>query len=427
MAQLDSKKQAVFDRIDQFQDEMVQLASDLVKFPSLYQKEEEVQKFVAQRLENMGANVDLWYPDIEQMRKHPAFASTRESFDTSPNVCGVFKGTGEGRSLIINGHVDVVPVGQESDWDESPWSGTVKDGRIYGRGIGDMKAGIACSMIALQAIKAAGLSLKGDVLFQTVVDEECGGMGSLAQLLRGYRADAALFPECMRNMIGVATVGSTWVRITVPGKGALLSNAETGASAIEKAFYIYQRLDVLEKDRTQRLAHPLLAGFKTPFKINVGKLNGGNWPSAVPDQAVMEIRYGMSPMETVEQAKAEFEDYINRIADADPWLKDHHPVVEWLGCCWHPYSMDTDDAFVQIVAANHEAVVGNDATICGIAVAADAALYSRFLEIPSILFGPGEVTVAHQANEYVEINKMMDATKVIAATIMDWCGYQDAE
>ena len=187
------------------------------------------------------------------------------------------------------------------------------------------------------------------------------------------------------------------------------------------------KLDVLEKDRTQRLAHPLLAGFKTPFKINVGKLNGGNWPSAVPDQAVMEIRYGMSPMETVEQAKAEFEDYINRIADADPWLKDHHPVVEWLGCCWHPYSMDTDDAFVQMVAANHEAVVGNDATICGIAVAADAALYSRFLEIPSILFGPGEVTVAHQANEYVEINKMMDATKVIAATIMDWCGYQDAE
>lgn len=235
MAQLDSKKQAVFDRIDQFQDEMVQLASDLVKFPSLYQKEE-VQKFVAQRLENMGANVDLWYPDIEQMRKHPAFASTRESFDTSPNVCGVFKGTGEGRSLIINGHVDVVPVGQESDWDESPWSGTVKDGRIYGRGIGDMKAGIACSMIALQAIKAAGLSLKGDVLFQTVVDEECGGMGSLAQLLRGYRADAALFPECMRNMIGVATVGSTWVRITVPAKVPCCIMRRPAPVPLENAF-----------------------------------------------------------------------------------------------------------------------------------------------------------------------------------------------
>lgn len=427
MSQFDSKKKAVFDRIDQFQNEMIQLASDLVKFPSLYQEEEKVQKFVAQRLEKMGADVDFWYPDIEQMRKHPAFASTRENFDTSPNVCGVFKGTGDGRSLIINGHVDVVPAGQESDWEDSPWSGKVKDGRIYGRGSGDMKAGIACSMIALQAIKAAGLSLKGDVLFQTVVDEECGGMGSLAQLLRGYRADAALFPECMRNMIGVATTGSTWARITIPGKGALLSNAEAGASAIEKAFYICERLSALEKDRTQRLAHPLLAGFKTPFKINVGKLNGGNWPSAVPDQAVMEIRYGMSPMETVEEAKAEFEDYINRIADADPWLKDHRPVLEWLGCCWHPYSMDTNDPFVQITADNYKAVSGKDATICGIAVAADAALYARFLQIPSMLFGPGEVSVAHQANEYVEISKMIDATKVIAATIMDWCGYQDAE
>ena len=177
-----------------------------------------------------------------------------------------------------------------------------------------MKAGIACSMIALQAIKAAGLSLKGDVLFQTVVDEECGGMGSLAQLLRGYRADAALFPECMRNMIGVATVGSTWVRITVPGKGALLSNAETGASAIEKSAYIFNRLNEFERERTQRLAHPLLSHVKTPFKINVGTIKAGNWPSAVPDQSVMEIRYGMSPLQTVDEAKAEFEDYIDTVS-----------------------------------------------------------------------------------------------------------------
>ena len=422
MAQLDSKKQAVFDRIDQFQDEMVQLASDLVKFPSLYQKEE-VQKFVAQRLENMGANVDLWYPDIEQMRKHPAFASTRESFDTSPNVCGVFKGTGEGRSLIINGHVDVVPVGQESDWDESPWSGTVKDGRIYGRGIGDMKAGIACSMIALQAIKAAGLSLKGDVLFQTVVDEECGGMGSLAQLLRGYRADAALFPECMRNMIGVATVGSTWVRITVPGKGALLSNAETGASAIEKSAYIFNRLNEFERERTQRLAHPLLSHVKTPFKINVGTIKAGNWPSAVPDQSVMEIRYGMSPLQTVDEAKAEFEDYIDKISQGDPWLKDHRPQIEWLGCCWHPCSIDPNHPLVRLVADNHRDVTGEDAVVCGAAGGADNGSYARFLNIPAILYGPGEISVGHQANEYIEIDKMMDATKVIASTILDWCGY----
>lgn len=420
-------KQTVCRIIDQSRDKLAQLTSEMVRFPSTFGQEEDIQQYIADRLEKMGAEVDFWYPDIEQMRKHPGFCSDRTDFSTSPNVCGVFKGSGDGKSLILNGHVDVVPPGNEDDWSDSPWSGKITQDRVWGRGSTDMKGGLACNFIALEAIWAAGLTLKGDILFQTVMDEECGGMGTLAQIVRGYRADGVLIPECMKNNVVIATIGSAWVRLTVPGRGALLSNAEAGASAIEKAFYIYQRLDVLEKDRTQRLAHPLLAGFKTPFKINVGKLNGGNWPSAVPDQAVMEIRYGMSPMETVEQAKAEFEDYINRIADADPWLKDHHPVVEWLGCCWHPYSMDTDDAFVQMVAANHEAVVGNDATICGIAVAADAALYSRFLEIPSILFGPGEVTVAHQANEYVEINKMMDATKVIAATIMDWCGYQDAE
>ena len=416
-------KQTVCRIIDQSRDKLAQLTSEMVRFPSTFGQEEDIQQYIADRLEKMGAEVDFWYPDIEQMRKHPGFCSDRTDFSTSPNVCGVFKGSGDGKSLILNGHVDVVPPGNEDDWSDSPWSGKITQDRVWGRGSTDMKGGLACNFIALEAIWAAGLTLNGDILFQTVMDEECGGMGTLAQIVRGYRADGVLIPECMKNNVVIATIGSAWVRLTVPGRGALLSNAEAGASAIEKSAYIFNRLNEFERERTQRLAHPLLSHVKTPFKINVGTIKAGNWPSAVPDQSVMEIRYGMSPLQTVDEAKAEFEDYIDKISQGDPWLKDHRPQIEWLGCCWHPCSIDPNHPLVRLVADNHRDVTGEDAVVCGAAGGADNGSYARFLNIPAILYGPGEISVGHQANEYIEIDKMMDATKVIASTILDWCGY----
>ena len=416
-------KEKVYQLLDERAEEYFRYLGEFLHHPSTLGQEESAQQYYAELLQNLGLEVDLWYPQPQDMACNPYFLPCRDDYAGSPDVVGICKGSGGGRSLLLNGHVDVVPPGNEDDWSDSPWSGKITQDRVWGRGSTDMKGGLACNFIALEAIWAAGLTLKGDILFQTVMDEECGGMGTLAQIVRGYRADGVLIPECMKNNVVIATIGSAWVRLTVPGRGALLSNAEAGASAIEKSAYIFNRLNEFERERTQRLAHPLLSHVKTPFKINVGTIKAGNWPSAVPDQSVMEIRYGMSPLQTVDEAKAEFEDYIDKISQGDPWLKDHRPQIEWLGCCWHPCSIDPNHPLVRLVADNHRDVTGEDAVVCGAAGGADNGSYARFLNIPAILYGPGEISVGHQANEYIEIDKMMDATKVIASTILDWCGY----
>lgn len=421
-----SVKERVFSLIEQTQDELIELTSQLVKFPSLFLEEEEAQRYIADRLKAMGPDdLDVWYPDIDELRQHPAYCSSRTDFSTSPVVVGTFRGTGGGRSVILNGHVDVVPAGD--GWDDSPWSGAIKDGRVYGRGSGDMKAGIAANIMALDAIRKAGVRLKGDVLIESVVDEECGGMGSLATIVRGHKADGIIIPECTGMKIVNTTIGSTWVRITVRGKAAILANANEGVNAILKSAYICQKLEELEQDRTKRLAHPMLSRFPTPFKINVGKLNAGIWPSSVPDLAVIEIRFGMSPMETVEQAKQEFEDFIRKIAQEDPWLRDKQPKVEWLGTCWQPMSVDEHDALIQLTKENAQAVRGEPCEVTGMAYAADGALYTRYLGIPFVLIGPGGLQEAHQVNEFVSIPDTVDTCKIIAATILDWCGYEAEE
>lgn len=426
MTCIQTQKERVFSLIEQSRGELAQLTSQLVKFPSLFTREEEIQRYLAQRLRDMGADaLDVWYPDMEEMRKHPAYCSARTDFSTSPVVVGTFRGTGGGRSLILNGHVDVVPEGD--GWDASPWSGEITQDRVWGRGSGDMKAGIAANLVALEAIRRAGIRLKGDVLLETVVDEENGGMGSLATIVRGYRADGVLIPECTGMNVVNTTIGSTWVRITVHGKAAILANANEGVSAIQKCMYLCAKLEELEQERTGRLAHPMLSRFPTPFKINVGKLNAGIWPSSVPDLAVMEIRYGMSPMETVEQAKQEFEEFLARVCGEDPWLCENRPELEWLGTCWQPMSVDEDNELIQLTKANTQFVRKQAVQVTGMAYAADGALYTRYLGIPFVLIGPGGLQEAHQVNEFVSISDTVDTCKIIAATVLDWCGCEPAD
>lgn len=419
----DSMKEKVFAIIDSSCSELAELTSALVKFPSLMGDEDAIQHFVAERLRADGAEkVDLWYPDIDEMRKHPAFCSSRTSFDGSPDVVGTFCGSGGGRSIILNGHVDVVPVGE--GWDSSPWSGEIKNNRVWGRGSGDMKGGLAANIMAVEAIRKAGIRLKGDVQIHSVVDEEVGGMGTLATIVRGYRADGAIIPECTSMKIINTTIGSTWVRLTIHGKAALLACADQGVSAIGKAMYIYDKLNDFKNERTVRLAHPKLSHFATPFEINVGKLTAGIWPSSIPDLAVMEIRYGMSPNETVEEAKAEFEAYIEAICNEDPWLRDNRPELEWLGTCWQAFSADENSELIQQTKANFEMVRNETTEVTGMACATDGPLYARYLGIPFVLIGAGGMLEAHQVNESISIPDNVDVCKIIAATILDWCGYE---
>lgn len=416
-----NKKELLFKYIEDNRENTFSFLRDLVAFPSISGNEKEAQEYLLSVFKDLGCKTDLWVPDIEEMKKHPAFLSPRESFSGSPNLVGVLKGSGGGRSLILNSHIDVVPIGK-GDWTLDPWTGSRTGGRIYGRGTSDMKGGMAAIIAAVRAVKESGIKLKGDIILESVIEEEAGGAGTLATVMRGYRADGAVIPEPTDLALYPAAMGSMWFRITLKGKAAHGATAYLGVNPLEKAGSLLSVLKTLEQKRTRENRHPLYTHLPVPFCISIGTLKGGNWPSSVPEEAVMEGRMGVSPRETVEEARKELEDAVADFAGKDPWLKEHPPKVEWFGSCWVSGEVPLDHPLIRALAETHGEVLGHDPVITGAPWATDAAMLVRHGDTPAVIFGPGTGETAHQADEYIEEDKLVKASKILAGFIADWCG-----
>ncbi len=417
-------KKAIDEKIEQMREEIIEFTSNLIKFPSEQGKEKNAQLFFADSLKKLGCQVDIFNPDAETLRKYEDLMITREDFCKSPDVVGLLKGTGGGKSIILNSHMDVVPAGDQ-DWKESPWSGKIENGKIFGRGTSDMKGGAAANFYALKAIIEAGIKLKGDVIVESVVDEETGGAGTAAALLRGYTAEAAIISEPTDMKVYPACMGSMWFRIKVKGKAAHGATAYMGVNAIEKAQIIYNALKKLEGVRKETKNHSLYSHLEIPFCINIGKFSGGNWPSSVPDEAVMEGRMGVSPDESISEARKELEDAVRDAAASDSWISKNPPKIEWFGSCWVGGAVSKDHPIVQNIVRNHFDVLRREPVVSGAPWATDAGVLIRYGNIPTVIYGPGIGSTAHQANEYILIEDVIKATKVISNSILDWCLYQN--
>ncbi|WNB90240.1 peptidase [Bacillus sp. NEB1478] len=404
----------------QEQENAVLFLQKTVQEASTTENEAGVQKLIASKLEEIGLEVDMWYPDGEELGAHPYFCAGRTDFSKSPNVVGIWRGTGKGRSLVLNGHIDVVPEGDLNQWDEHPFSGKVIDGKLYGRGSTDMKGGNLALLLAIQALKETGTQLKGDLYFHSVIEEESGGAGTLAAVLRGYTADAAIIPEPTNMKIFPAQQGSMWFRLTIKGKAAHGGTRYEGISAIEKAAIVLASVKELEESRNQRITDPLYKNIPIPVPINVGKISGGNWPSSVPDTVLIEGRIGVAPHETLEAVKIELEEHLSAIDDS--WIKDHPVMIEWFGAQWLPGSIDTTHPLMKTLIRNYEQVSGEKPIIEASPWGTDGGLLTQAGNTPSIVFGPGVTAVAHYPNEYIEIQKVLEAAEIIALTIYDWCG-----
>jgi len=292
---LDYEKE-IIEKIDQLEDDLISYARKLVSFPTVSGNELEAQTYVKEVLSSLNFDhIDMWEPDISQLKNHEAFISERRDFKNSPNVVGIKKGIGGGRSLILNSHIDIVPEGDHKKWIYNPFGGEVNNGNIYGRGISDMKGSDAPIFTVLRAFQEIGVKLKGDIIFESVIEEETGGAGSLACALRGYKADAAIIPEPSNFTICPAQQGSTWYRITIQGKAAHGGKRYLGESAIEKTPQIIKAIRNLETHINEKYYTNLYEGNPIPFCINIGKINGGNWPSGVPDKVTIEGRMGVPP------------------------------------------------------------------------------------------------------------------------------------
>ncbi|MFC0472321.1 peptidase [Halalkalibacter kiskunsagensis] len=402
----------------------IHLLQELVRAKSTQGNEAACQNIIIRTLTNMGLQVDVWDPDENELQKNPYFASSRTEFKGSPNVVGRLKGTGGGRSIILNGHVDVVPEGDRDQWTHDPYSGKVENGKMYGRGVTDMKGGNVSLLLAIQVLQALNVTLKGDVIFESVIEEESGGSGTLASILRGYKADAAIIPEPTNMKIFPKQQGSMWFRLHVKGRSAHGGTRYEGVSAIEKSMFVVNHIRELENKRNERITDPLYKTIPIPIPINIGKIEGGDWPSSVADLVKIEGRMGVSPEETMEEAKKEMENWLQRISEVDPWFEQYPLKLEWFGARWLPGSIQTDHELVASLSRNYQSVLKKDPVIEASPWGTDGGLLTNVGETPSIVFGPGVTEKAHFPNEYIELNKVFETAEIIALTLLDWCGIE---
>jgi acetylornithine deacetylase len=400
----------------------VNLLRKLVQEGSVRGNESSAQAIIIEKCRELGLHLDIWEIGNQTLISHPKFCSDRKVFLGNPNVVGILKGKGGGKSLILNSHIDVVPEGDRKNWREDPFSGKIENGRLYGRGSSDMKGGTAAIMLAIEAIRASGIELRGDVIFQSVIEEESGGAGTLAAVLRGYTADGAIIPEPTNLKIFPKQQGSMWFRITVQGKSAHGGTRYEGTSAIEKSMLVIEKLQKLEEERNNRIRDPLYQNIKIPIPINVGKIESGNWPSSVPDLAVIEGRMGVAPNETMEDAEKEMEGALLELQEMDQWLNRYPPKIEWFGGRWLPGNLPIDHPLIEMVASVYEEESNSQAIIEASPWGTDGGILTQVGNIPVIVFGPGVTEVAHDANEYINLEDMFLAAEVIAVSALRWCG-----
>lgn len=418
-------KQKIHSYIQKERENYITFFKKMIKEPSVAGAEEGVQSLVAERLKESGLEVEMWELDYKELSQSPFFNSERTDFNGSPNVVGVWKGSGGGRSVILNGHVDVVPEGEIAQWNDDPFSAKEENGRIYGRGTTDMKGGNLSALIALESLLHNGYKLKGDVIFESVVEEESGGSGTLAAIQKGYKADVALIPEPSELRIFPKQQGSMWFEVSIKGISAHGGTRYEGVSAVEKGIIVYQHIAELEKKRNDRITDPLYEDNPIPIPINMGKFQGGYFPSSVPDRATIEGRMGIEPGETIEEAKKEFEEWLDGLSSKDDWFKDNPVDVKWFGLRLPPGNCDLDHPMMDILQKSYKETKGKEAVVAGSTWGTDGGLLTQVGNIPSIIFGPGTTKVCHYPNEYIEIEHIFEVAEIMALAILQWCGHTE--
>lgn len=404
-------------------DEAVALLSEMVRHPSLLGAEASAQDYVRGLFEEMSLQVDEFAIDEAKLKQHPGYSPSIVSYEGRHNIVGIHRpqGPARGRSLIFNGHIDVVPVGSEKLWTRRPFEPWIDGDKLYGRGAGDMKAGIVAYIIALKALKKLGLEPAAEVILQSVVEEECTGNGALACLVQGYRADAAIIPEPLNGILH-AQMGVMWLALEIAGKPVHASVAHTGVAAIDFALYMFGELRKLEqKWNASEHRHAEYHRHEHPVNFNLGKIQGGEWASSVPTTCRADIRLGFYPGITPAEVRDTVEQIFAEAHRKHPQSNSIEYKVIYEGFQAEGFVLDLNQPMVTTLADCHKAMAGRDVAFNAFTGTTDARFFNLYGNIPATCYGPVAANI-HGIDEWVSIDSMLEVAGVLAAFTARWCG-----
>ena len=430
---LSQKEEKVLRLIEENRSELIDCLIKLIGFKTVTPAEGEkakgedyrkLQDYIYNTLEEMGFALDMWEADASYLESFQGSGIDPErDLSNMPILAGSLKGQGNGKSLILNGHYDVVPAGMIENWNYDPFKGEIADNKVFGRGACDMKGGIATMLEAVRLIQKAGVKLEGDLIVQTVPEEEMNCMGTLACCQKGYKADAAIIPEPTNLSVLIAMRGNASGKITVFGRAG---HADEGVqphwsvggavNAISKSVKIIQALEELSEEWRSRpdKQHQLL----NPDTVMPTLIKGGEWAVTYPEK--VEIDFNACFVPGIVNMNEEIREKIMSVAATDPWMKEYPPKIE--SSAWfYGAEIDKNEPIVN-TALEVLKELDVEPELTGMDSLTDAIHLINYSKIPTISIGVDPGT-AHKAGEYADIDQLVKATKIMALSIMRWCGY----
>ena len=385
--------------------------------PSVTGGEEAMRDHVARWLEAAGVEVRSWNVDPAALAADPAWPGAEMPRQTLPLVTGTLTGIRPGKRLLLVAHTDVVPAGDAGTWTTPPFAPAVRDGRVIARGACDMKGGLVAALAAVRAVaEVLGRGgIAGEVCFVGVPSEEDGGGGMLAAIRAGVAGDMAVIPEPTGLDIVTVHAGAITFRLEVPGRAAHASTRREGVSALEKLELLNAALRADEEARCAAETRPELAALGLPYPTILGMVRGGDWASTVPDLVIAEGRYGVRVGQSTAEAEAELRAAIGAACAADPWLRDHPARVSIWGGRFGSGELPPGSGLSRALAEAASAATGRQPREIGAPYGADMAMLIGEGGTPTVLFGPGDVRVAHAANEHVTISEVDACARTLAA------------
>jgi acetylornithine deacetylase len=419
-------RRAILDAAGALQPDAVALLDRLVRHKSTLGHEHGALEEMVQVFAGLGLQPRRVPVDVRALSDKPGFSPPLIAYEGRDNVVAEYRcAQPKGRSLLLQGHVDVVPEGAADLWTTPPYEPAIRDGRMFGRGAADMKAGVVAYVIAFAAIRKAGLAPAADVQLAAVIEEECTGNGALAVMHALPKPDACLIPEPGPGFpaLYTAEVGVIWAWITVTGKPAHVREMHAGVNAIEAAYVISERFKQYESRMNRaEYRHPAFAAENHPINVNFGTIEGGEWNSSVATRAKIGFRVGVMPGYPAASAKGDIEALVDE-ARKDPRLAGARLDLNFAGFMADGALFPPEQPISQAISHLHDEVTGQDLRHYNAPGLTDARFYTLYQGTQATCYGPDSENI-HGIDESVGLSSLQDVTNVIALTIAGWCGLE---